>query len=231
MKEFNHKKAWIEVAVPAWRAVPEDMRALVAETSCCAADLRQGKDLDMPWPADGALRSAFVASPSAEVLAKTARTLFVFGHWAPALRTQLALDEAEVVDAIEAASAMQRTGVYWKFGNYVDQQLSARFGIERRHLRHPQGVSFAIHEGALRACFTAPGPDGLSCWREIGWATRDVYDRVRAVTEPDWFATNRTAPRHEEMFEDYIAQLRSAAGVDLQFEVFTKLDRYMEPHR
>lgn len=223
MNEFNYKKAWTNLALPAFDILRSDVRALVTATTRNACDLRQDKDLDMPWPADGVLRASFEACPS-EVLAPSARIVHDFGHWAPRLEKQLKLSwQQDYLAGLRTAETLQQTGAYWKFSNYADQVLRSRLGLSRTH--SPHGVSFAVHEGVLRVCFSARD---VWTWTPLTWAFKDAYERVRDVEEPDWFATNRTPGRYEEMFREYADTLAAVAIPPRTFDQITNLTRFME---
>ncbi len=75
--EFDYASAWRE-ARPLWDALPQSMRDLFASVRALAADIRQDKRLDLPWPKDDSLRVAFVPPPriarSSRALLRTART-------------------------------------------------------------------------------------------------------------------------------------------------------------
>jgi hypothetical protein len=94
-------------------------------------------------------------------------------------------------------------------------------------VRSPKGngVSFVVLEGALRCCFASRD---LWTWKEVGWATRSTWDKVKSVTQPEFFSTNRTAQRHDELFEGYVAEVMAAVGADERFFELTNMDRFME---
>lgn len=227
MNEFNYKKAWTHLALPEFDRLPPAVRALVDDTARAAIDLRQGKDLLLPWPDDGGtLRRAFDACEN-DALAPAAHVVHAFGHWAPRLMKQLKLTwQQDYLAGLQTAEALQSTGAYWKFSNYADQVLRARLGLARDHA--PRGASFAVHEGVLRVCFSMPD---VWTWKAIGWASYQTLALAREVAEPDWFATNRTASRHQEVFDEYVAKILANREVSESFRRLTDTERFMEARR
>lgn len=157
MKRFNHERAWAVLARPAFEALPADVRALVDRVGMEAATLRQGPDLDMPWP-EG-LRARFEAIP-AEILAQASMVVYSYGHWA------------------KMGHWSQANGIYWKFSNYADQVLAAKLGIPRERTKvKGHGLSFSVVEGVIRAGVSTPdswfwveiGPATMRTWEACNW--------------------------------------------------------------
>jgi hypothetical protein len=78
-KEFNYKRAWRELARPAFAKLSKEVRDLLDFVIKDCRDCRQGPDLNVPWPDDD-LKARFMAIPSRE-LAVAARTIYFWGHW------------------------------------------------------------------------------------------------------------------------------------------------------
>src|SRR4029077_9436413 len=154
--QFNFARGWKEWAEPAYDSLGPDLRSLVADVEMCAADLRQGPDLEMPWPTDVALRGRFEREPS-ENLATASRIAYFYGHWA-------------------TAHWIQTHGTYWKFSNYADQVLASRLDIDRNsYISRRNGASLSVLEGALRVCLSTPYSWQ---WTEVGLATTEVRERL-----------------------------------------------------
>lgn len=217
MKQFNYKKAWIEMAAPAYEALSPEAVTLIAETIVASAGLSQKADLDMPWP-EG-LREMFEKVGSLE-LAKAARTIHQFGHWAPAHESLTLFDvvshrgERSLASVLSDARRLQATGGYWKFSNYADQVLTERLGIPRVRLSGwRSGVSHVVLEGALRACLAT---ENSWTWEEVGWA---VPAGPSATTGFPFYVS-------PENFEEYVAAFRKACGDGLKEA--TDISRFME---
>lgn len=172
MKEFNFERAWNELAVPAWKKLPEAARNLALLVAADCGDCRQLESLDTEWPKEGKLRLTMEGLTS-EVLSVAAHTVWALGHWCPGLL----LNGEEPPANVLLGKRLQKTGGYWKFANYCDQILRARLNLSPRNVSHI-GVSFAVHEGVLRVCWNHR--DGWQ-WTEIGWATMQTWDRAQAA--------------------------------------------------
>lgn len=220
MKQFNYKRAWIEMAVPAFEALTSEVVTLIAETVAVSADLSQKEDLDMPWP-DG-LRAEFEKIDSLE-LAKAARAVYQIGHWKPFFREVTLFDLPEgssIGSAYRDATRLVVTGGYWKFSNYADQVLTERLGFPRlRGSGGKRGTSHVVIEGALRACLST---EDLWTWEEIGWAVGSPrLSDILGLGSPG------TGVKAEENFKAYVVVLRKACE-DAGFKEATDTSRFME---
>lgn len=156
MKQFDYARAWAERAKPGYECLPASVQALFLLVAEEAGSLSQLPDCSMPWPEDRLFRQAFIDIP-AEVLAFAARTVHNLGHWKPG---KADLPTAEL-------SAIGR-GAHWKFSHYADQVLREKLGLPARGDGGRTGVSFAIHEGAIRVCYASRNS---WCWEEVAPAT------------------------------------------------------------
>jgi hypothetical protein len=157
MKTFDYAAAWREVARPAYLALPADVIALVGRVAVEARDLSQAPDCSMRWPEPngGALREAFaVIDP--EALALAARVVYYVGHWWPRHGRGVELPGRE-------------HGGHWKFSHYADQVIRERLNLSANPDggNYP-GLSFQVHEGALRLCYQSRD---MWTWAEIAPAT------------------------------------------------------------
>jgi hypothetical protein len=174
MKTFDYARAWIEVAKPAYDALPEEIHALVAVTADAAKDLSQRQDLNMPWPTDqpwADLRHRF-DSHTSDSLALAARVLHDVGHWRPGRD----VDAAKHVGPLDACP-----GLGWKFANYADQILRERLQVPDRVSSSPNGLSLAVLEGAIRVCYSSRD---MWLWEEVAPATEEGKARVVAEVLP-----------------------------------------------
>lgn len=158
MKKFNYIKAWEQLANPAFKALPQNMRDLFAETYRVAQDLQQDSNLDMVYPdpnIEPEFRKSFDEIP-AEVLAQASRTIYCWGHWGPVFSNY--------------------AGIYWKFSRYADQSLRQRIG----DMPKIRNISFEIDEGCLRLCAES---NTFWTWGEICLATSNNYEKVKTIVE------------------------------------------------
>lgn len=82
MREFDYKRAWAEVAKPAFDALPTEVRGLYERVCVEMAGVGQNRSLGLDWPEDGALKRWFDEIP-AEVLREAQATIYFYGHWSP----------------------------------------------------------------------------------------------------------------------------------------------------
>jgi hypothetical protein len=252
MKEFNYKRAWQEVALPAWAAMHPVLRRTVHIT-CCALPYGQEANLDMMWPVDKIDSGGLTFKGKCDleevtgkkcctdlgveaihlkerftdvdpiVLAKAARTVHDLGHWSPGIPVQPLLEDAPFLKAIDEASAVSRSGGHWKFSNLCDQVLTEKIGMPRVRSPKGNGVSFVVLEGGLRACWSTPD---CWTWKEIGWATAENMARVNQATRP---VPVRGLYDSGE-FRAYAEKLLLQCGGD-GFREMTDLSSYMEEGR
>lgn len=210
MKQFNYKKAWQQIAFPGWEALPQNVRDLVFKVSCALnygqmanldmewPDKRVDRGESITLPEDCAkqiitgkkcsddithemfhLRERFDKIESIW-LAKAARIVHNYGHWAPGVRQQPLLEDAPWNVRYAEATVLQRTGGHWKFANLCDQVLCERIGLVRV-TKDPHGVSHKVIAGTIRACLNYGG--GWT-WEELGWATPDNWEKLAQVGRP-----------------------------------------------
>jgi hypothetical protein len=150
MKTFDYEKAWQDLALPAFKQLPDQIHLLLDETTKQAAYLHQDKNLRVVWPENGKLRAAF-ESVDSDTLARAARVIYYFGHWRP---------------CANVAGNAPASGESWKFANYADQILRLRFNLPDRD--NTAIVSLQIHEGTIRVCYSSPDS---WIWHEVTPAT------------------------------------------------------------
>lgn len=223
LKEFDFERAWNELIVPEYKALPQNVIELVKRTNVESAELTQQVNLDMPWPETG-LKKSFEEIP-AEILAPAARVIYSYGHWAP-FRSQ--------------CEGLQDTGGYWKFSNYADQVLTTEVGLQRDRTARKQPVlSFAVHEGVLRIQYSTS--DEWS-WTEFGWATNATWMRQYQIEglvtlereiEDKYTPGGYAGPfrgewitKRRKLFETYAAKLIEACA-DERFHRLTNIEPYM----
>lgn len=152
MKTFDYENAWLELALPQYKRLPNQVLVLVEEVSIVAANLTQNSACEMIWPDDGGkLRRQFEAIDS-ENLANAANVVYFYGHWRPS--SEYAKNAPEI-----------KSGGCWKFSNYADQVLRARFGVSRES---NEMVGLNIIEGTIRLYYSSPD---MWTWKEVAPAT------------------------------------------------------------
>ncbi len=172
MKTFDYRRAWHEVAKPAYLILPADVRQLLADVTEQAKDLHQLPDCSMPWPEDSDLRARFDRIP-AEWLALAARAIYFVGHWRPA--------DADLAE-------IPRNGETWKFAHYADQSLRERLGLPPRgsNGRYGSGChsGVEIHQGTIRVYYSSPD---CWLWDEVAPATQEglrfAHARAADITQ------------------------------------------------
>jgi hypothetical protein len=162
MKDFNHKKAWRELAAPLLMELPLNIKRLVSQVMRDSRGLQQNKDLSMPWPESSNLREKFEEIPT-EDLARAARIVWGAGHWHPGTNNWF--------------RPLMRTGAYWKFASYADEILREKLGLDR-HSRAKNGCTFELHEGFLRVCVSF---DRSWSWYEVALATPENLDKLEKL--------------------------------------------------
>lgn len=190
MNTFDYESAWLEVAAPAYKALPDSIHRLVDLVAVRCADLHQLSDCSMPWPDDDnagadSLQRAF-EDVSADVLAYAAQVVHNFGHWWPrSIAGDYSLPGRE-------------QGSHWKFAHYADQTLRAKLGLPARGSNgHERGYGYAVHEGVIRLTYA----DSHSWnWIEIAPATPEGYEKAREVAGR--FTTKDDSARWQA-FEEY----------------------------
>jgi hypothetical protein len=165
MKSFDYESAWAELALPAYKKLTNQVLVLVEETGIVAAELRQDRDCNMVWPDDGGKLRAMFDAIDSEALAAAARTVYFYGHWRPG--ASIAGDAPHIAG-----------GGNWKFANYADQVLRARFNVSGRDSKAT--VSFQIHEGTIRVCYSSPD---CWTWHEVAPATDDGMKAAGGIAD------------------------------------------------
>lgn len=229
-RRFDYERAWAELALPGFESLTLDVLGILAVVRTEAKTLSQGSSLDMPWPEDDRVRPAlkplFVGVEDVE-LAKAARIVYSFGHWAPGREISLQNLKTRAFDRtlrekLDAAMAMQKDGVYWKFSNYVDQVLSERLGLKRERRLVPKGVTFSVMEGALRASWSHEvGFQHV----DIGWASQAMWKSVQNERQPN-LSYNSIHPEQVnkayQAWDDYTEALIDAHADDYEYWDFRK---------
>jgi len=169
---FDFERAHTEIAAPLFFALPAKIHRLLGRVHKECADLAQKPDLDMPWPSGG-LREAFEALDT-NTLAEASRAVYEYGHWG-------------------TRDCFQSHGTYWKFSNYCDQILRARLELPAQ--AYDRGVSFAVHEGQLRVCYSST--QGWT-WTVLGPASLGLLKSARDSWDGCW-----TADRFDHLAEKF----------------------------
>jgi hypothetical protein len=163
MKTFDYAAAWREVARPAYLALSADVLRLYAATAEATEGRHQAADLAMDWP-EG-LREQFALIDS-EALAWAAHVIHNAGHWHPS-------KPGRPIDL-----PGRNSGAHWKFSHLADQELRGRLGMaERGRGMDAAGLSYEVHQGALRLCYSSKNS---WTWAEVAPAT----EAGRAAAEP-----------------------------------------------
>jgi hypothetical protein len=162
MKTFDYEKAWQDLALPAFKQLPNAALCLAEEVGIVADNLHQDAKCCMIWPEDGGkLREMFERLDSA-TLSRASRVLHDYNHWSPGA-------------SIAGNAPVTKCG--WKFSNYADQVLRSRFNIA---LDSPARVSLRIHEGTIRVCYSS---NDMWTWHEVAPATDEGMKKAGQITD------------------------------------------------
>ena len=188
--EFDYAAAWREVR-PMWDTLPEAIRDLYVRTCIEAREINQDTKLDLPWPRQGALRSAY-ASVDAATLHRAAEVIHALGHWCP-------LDDCTHAD-FALFNARATTGGYWKFARYADQSVRERDGKpwSGREPRPPTALETLCRSLPVTCTAREGAPDTdfePNDWRATarGWTVTIRYQR-RSLTTNFWQGSAHTKP-------------------------------------
>lgn len=118
--EFDYKKAWQGLALPAYKELPESIHNLVHDAVVECKDRHQNKSLGMDWPEDGKLKERFMSVPK-EVLAKAITVVYYYGHWYSGKHCKP--EEAW----IKKDYLVDDIGGYWKFEIFAKAAYIERF--------------------------------------------------------------------------------------------------------
>lgn len=199
--DFDYVKAWRELAMPLFEALPEERKQLVMDTCLAVAEHRQNKALHIDWPEGDAgveLRRRFHEVPQAE-LAAMSRIVYFLGHWLPG---QEEWDKIEpgLSDSVrpyvrrgppEGTFKISHQVLHlWKFSNLADQVLRGRLGMDPQRKfdtgcgNHGCIVSPPKGAGTNAGCRCHPGA--------FARALRQLADVVER--DGDWVTVRRVRP-------------------------------------
>ena len=156
--DFNYRRAWHELARPAFRCLPANIRDLYELVRADYCHLVQGLNLDVVWPQYPGLRNLFEDLDS-EYLAQAAAVIHNYGHW--------------MCDGNDG-------GAHWRFSNLADQVLRQRLGLGRDGKGR---LHFVVVEGALRFCHDTR--DSWE-WKNVCLATPTDLERCRDLMTDDY---------------------------------------------
>ena len=211
--EFNFRRAWRELASPAFNALPANVRDLYTSICVRCEGMGQSKNLNMPWPDDedtqhtDSLQGQLEKIPS-DVLAQAAQVIHNYGHW-------------------RYDGEGDKTGGHWKFANYIDQVLRVRLGA--RVDFPPTYGSKAIRQlrviqGCLRVCFSTK--DRWS-WVEFGPATEANLAELDKMTER--VINHHTRERTDQGIDDAIAKVKAAQKSFGPWDLIHAVDNFSDP--
>jgi len=191
MKTFDYARAWHDLAVPAYNALPPALRILW-EDFRGVEGMRQGADFDtVGCPSD--LFARFLTF-STDDLARASRAIYSCGYWDPGIAG----------GNYSGRFDKYGTGAAWKFANICDQILRARiFGADAEGARYlerdgkaPKSLkACAIHEGMIRETFE--DRDSWP-WYEVGYAVEGYMSHRPprpAMKQYEWAALERFGAR------------------------------------
>jgi len=177
MNDFNYKKAWRDLSVPAYLELPKEVHDLISYMQTYTKHINQNEDLSLPWPENTQLKKSFENIP-AEDLAKAARVVWSTGHWNPYNSNYIFKKDR---------------GTYWKFAMYADQILREKCDLT--HSKHCI-INFEILEGFIRACIFF---EDIWEWHEVALATPDNLNRLQKIANRNINSWDKIEAAIEEM--------------------------------
>jgi len=154
MKQFNYERAWDELALPAYEALPEKALSMINWIGQQYAEISQASDLGMDeLPGIREMLNAY----SLEELSSWSQTVYYFGHWGYK----------------DEGLNIQINGTYWKVSKLLDQEIARRVfegEIARNRIKVRNGLYLWIDNGALNLAY------------EVKWAFGNVF-RIGAPTK------------------------------------------------
>ena len=212
MKEFNYKKAWQQVALPNWEALPQDVRDLVYMT-CCALPYGQMKNLDMEWPSTRIGRGESISFPEAKDCARQ----IIEGKRCCDDIVKEALNLRERFEKIESVWLAKAARIAYAYGHwapgirqqplledapwvakYRDAMIVQRTGghwkfanlcdqvlCERIGLPRVSKAPLGVSHKIMDGTIRAClNYGGGWTWSELGWATPDNWEKLMKVGRP-----------------------------------------------
>lgn len=162
MKTFDYETAWKELALPAYKQLPNAALVLIEETGLVSENLHQNSACNMVWPDDGGKLREMFERLDINTLATAAHVSYCYSHWRPG--KSIAGDAPTVPGG-------------WKFANYADQVLRVRFNAARDV---KSGVGLLIHEGTIRVGYSS---SDMWTWHEIAPATQDGHAAAVGIAD------------------------------------------------
>jgi len=226
-REFDYLRAWHELAYPSYNELEDEVRKLAEATCVVAKDQQQDSTLDVTWSSDEhQLAFQVMADEQPTALAKAARTVYFLGHWwcRPIIEPYFepcgpTLGDYELIIPKEPlfclVGRLYSDGGSWKFSNYADQALRERLKLPPRSTFSSNNKAFfQVLEGMLRLCLSYKSKkDGEGwTWREIGLATPEKLEQVRATIEGLITITPTEEPEHlittPDAFDSIVKRLK-----------------------
>jgi len=155
-KEFNHIRAWHELAKPAVENFNEKQKEVISELIPLIGELhQQGKDLTIPIsPAMWEIIERLDTIEAAQL----SQAIYMYGHWYPGKGPRI---------------YPSQNGEMWKISNIMDQLLRKRLGFPKSRLE--------IHEGKFRVTFSNKNN---WIWKEFALATEKNLEAFETCNLP-----------------------------------------------
>jgi hypothetical protein len=166
--DFNYVLAFMELALPYCEELPESIIKLVIKTYVMCKELKQNKNLDMPWPNDD-FKNKF-DSLSTKDLSQAARIVYFAAHWFSR--------PVENIGDFADLTYLLLAGTSWKFANYCDQILRERLDVPKDSDEKLCGI--LIHEGMVRVYYNTKD---CWMWEEVGLATEEKVKLCKEMVE------------------------------------------------
>ena len=162
MKRLNYKRAWDELAKPAYEKLPAQALSFLLVVASTYGETHQAQDLGMDeLPGIRKLLSEM----KLEDLSSWSQTIYAVGHWAYG-------------DPL--GKVIQESGTYWKVSKLMDQEIARRL-----FRKVPRGLEYAHFDGRVRLSIR----QGLELWIDSGklnlsYSTNWAFGNVFGIGTP-----------------------------------------------
>lgn len=175
--QFDYKRAWKEVVLPMFEALPPEIHELRKAVVELAGHCKQDKQCNLEWPEDEVARRALQAAFAKiddKLLSRAAHIMYAHGHW--------------------ASQPYDNVGGHWRFSRYASQVLAERLQLSDIASRY----EFQVVDGLLRIHY-----DYSRGWWNVDVGLATAFNVKRAVDK----MSECTDDRKAEATAEHIARM------------------------
>lgn len=175
MKTFDYKRAWMDLAVPAYQNLSEHVRNAHHALAPLADACTQAHDCSLRYPTDAdKLQQVkeILSSLTTEEMAHGSAIINACGHWNPS--------DARTACIARLFLLREYPGNTWKISLWMSQEIEKRLGLS--HRMQDSGSAYRVQEGLLHMTYASKW-----CWmnRAVGFATEENLTRARKIFRED----------------------------------------------